>query len=118
MIAAHDRRFEQPALESHGAATGGGERRDCGVSLFNFWRRRAHHAVNDCDLIGMNRNSVSNYARAGEVPRHLALIAALFSEMNVQGLDFQAVVGRVDMAAYLQWLSEHRADYGSINMRP
>ena len=50
------------------------------------------------DLIGMNRNSVSNYARAGEVPRHLALIAALFSEMNVQGLDFQSVVGRVDMA--------------------
>lgn len=50
------------------------------------------------DLIGMNRNSVSNYARAGEVPRHLALIAALFAEMNVQGMDFQAVAGRVDMA--------------------
>jgi hypothetical protein len=27
-------------------------------------------------------------------------------------------VGRVDMPAYLQWLSEHGADYGSINMRP
>ena len=27
-------------------------------------------------------------------------------------------VGRVDMAAYLQWLREHAADYGSINVRP
>jgi transcriptional regulator with XRE-family HTH domain len=50
------------------------------------------------DLIGMNRNSVSNYARAGEVPQHLALIAALFAEMNMKGMDFQAVVGRVDLA--------------------
>jgi hypothetical protein len=50
------------------------------------------------DLIGMNRNSVSNYARAGEVPRHLALIAALFAEMNVQGMDFRVVAGRIDMA--------------------
>jgi transcriptional regulator with XRE-family HTH domain len=50
------------------------------------------------DLLGMNRNSVSNYARADEVPRHLALTAALFAEMNVQGLDFRAVAQRIDMA--------------------
>lgn len=49
------------------------------------------------DLIGMNRNSVSNYAQAADVPRHLALIASLFAEMNLQGLDFKVVVGRVDL---------------------
>lgn len=27
-------------------------------------------------------------------------------------------VGRVDMPAYLQWLREHSADYGTINVRP
>lgn len=48
-------------------------------------------------LVGMNRNSVSNYARAGEIPRHLALIAALFAEMNVHSMDFQVVAGRIDM---------------------
>jgi transcriptional regulator with XRE-family HTH domain len=47
------------------------------------------------DLIGMNRNSVSNYASSGEVPRHLAVIAVLLGEMNVHGLAFQAAIERV-----------------------
>lgn len=47
------------------------------------------------DLIGMNRNSVSNYARGVEVPRHLAVIAVLLSEMNVHRVDFQAAMERV-----------------------
>ena len=47
------------------------------------------------DLIGMNRNSVSNYARIGEVPRHLAVIASLLAEMSVQGIAFQAVIARI-----------------------
>jgi hypothetical protein len=49
------------------------------------------------DLIGMNRNSVSNYASREEVPRHLALIAVLISEMNVRGIAYQDVVSRVGM---------------------
>jgi hypothetical protein len=49
------------------------------------------------ELMGMNRNSVSNYARVSEVPRHLALIATLMAEMNIQGMDFQAVVSRIDV---------------------
>jgi len=48
------------------------------------------------DLIGMNRNSVSNYAGAGEVPRHLAVIAALLAEMSVHGLVYQDVIARID----------------------
>jgi hypothetical protein len=47
------------------------------------------------DLIGMNRNSVSNYASAGEVPRHLAVIAVLMGEMNLQGIAFQSAIERV-----------------------
>jgi hypothetical protein len=47
------------------------------------------------DLIGMNRNSVSNYASGGEVPRHLAVIAVLLAEMNIQGIPYGPVVARV-----------------------
>ena len=47
------------------------------------------------DLIGMNRNSVSNYASGGEVPQHLAIIAALLGEMNVRGIQFESVLARV-----------------------
>lgn len=47
------------------------------------------------ELIGMNPNSVSNYASFGEVPHHLAVIAVLLAEMNVHGIDFQPAVERV-----------------------
>lgn len=47
------------------------------------------------DLVNMNRNSVSNYASSTEVPRHLAVIAALLGEMNIQGVDFQPAIERV-----------------------
>lgn len=47
------------------------------------------------DMIGMNPNSVSNYAKAGEVPRHLAFIAVLLAEMNVQSVDFHPAIERV-----------------------
>lgn len=47
------------------------------------------------ELIGMNPNSVSNYASTGEVSRHLAFIAALLAEMNVHGIDFQPALERV-----------------------
>ena len=47
------------------------------------------------NLLGMNPNSVSNYAKAGEVPRHLACIGALLAEMNVHGVDFQSAIKRV-----------------------
>jgi transcriptional regulator with XRE-family HTH domain len=49
------------------------------------------------DLVGMNRNSVSNYARGCTVPRHLAVIAALLAEMNLQGIAFRPVIERIEM---------------------
>jgi hypothetical protein len=46
----------------------------------------------------MNRNSVSNYASVGEVPRHLAVIAVLLGEMNVQGIAYRPAIGRIGAA--------------------
>lgn len=49
------------------------------------------------ELIGINPNSVSNYARAKEVPAHLALIAVLVAEMSVQGLDYRRVIAKAEV---------------------
>jgi lambda repressor-like predicted transcriptional regulator len=47
------------------------------------------------DLVGMNRNSVSNYSSRSEIPRHLAIIAVLLAEMKAQGIAFQAAIERI-----------------------
>ena len=44
------------------------------------------------ELVGMRPNSVSNYAQSQDVPRHLAIIAALLREMNVQGVDYRKAI--------------------------
>ena len=48
-------------------------------------------------LIGMNPNSISNYARAGEVPAHLALIAVLAVGISEMGGDFRRVMSKVEV---------------------
>ncbi|WP_089686886.1 DNA-binding protein [Billgrantia gudaonensis] len=46
------------------------------------------------ELVGMNRNSVSNYAGWSSIPTHLAVISKLMGEMAEQGIDFrQALAG-------------------------
>lgn len=47
------------------------------------------------DLIGMNPNSITNYARRGELPQHLALLAVLVAEMATHGLDYRAAIVKV-----------------------
>jgi hypothetical protein len=49
------------------------------------------------ELISMNPNSISNYARSNEVPAHLALIAVLVAEMSAKGLDFRRVIAKVEL---------------------
>jgi hypothetical protein len=49
-------------------------------------------------LIGMNPNSITNYARVQAVPAHLALIAVLIAELSVQGLDYRSLIATVDIA--------------------
>jgi hypothetical protein len=45
-------------------------------------------------LMQMNPNSVSNYARSGEVPTHLAVIAAL----RRNGIDHHPIFSRIRIA--------------------
>lgn len=47
------------------------------------------------DLVGMNPNSITNYARHGELPAHLGLIAVLAAELAVQGLDYRRAMAKV-----------------------
>lgn len=48
-------------------------------------------------LMDMSHVSVSNYRKKGEVPRHLAIIAALFGEMAEQGIDFRGLISRIEI---------------------
>lgn len=50
------------------------------------------------ELVRMNRISLSNYAKQGEVPSHLAVIAALLGEMADRGIDYRDVLSRIDIA--------------------
>lgn len=50
-------------------------------------------------LVHMHPNSVSNYARAGEVPTHLAVIAALLAELRRNAIDHQPIFARIRIAA-------------------
>ena len=45
----------------------------------------------------MNPNSISNYARAGEVPVHLALIAVLAVGVSEMGGDFRRIISKVEV---------------------
>lgn len=47
------------------------------------------------ELIGMNPNSVSNYARGGELPTHLAFIVVLIAEVTTSGGDFRQAMSKV-----------------------
>jgi hypothetical protein len=49
------------------------------------------------NLVRMNRNSVTNCARRGEVPSHLAVIASLMGERAEHRIDFRGLLARVDI---------------------
>jgi len=48
-------------------------------------------------LVCMNRVSISNMSRKGDVPSHLAVIAALLAEMAEHGIDFRPVLAGIDI---------------------
>ena len=48
-------------------------------------------------LLKMRPNSVSNNAKRGEVPAHLAIIAALLAEMRVRGVSYDSVFARLNV---------------------
>lgn len=49
------------------------------------------------DLLGMRPNSISNNKKNGEVPSHLAVIAALLAELRLRGLPYAPVFARVGL---------------------
>lgn len=51
------------------------------------------------ELIKQAPNSITNHATQGEVPPHLAVIAALMGDMAEAGLDFRSTLSRIDFEA-------------------
>lgn len=49
------------------------------------------------ELIGMNPNSISNYARTGQLPSHLALIVVLVVGVSELGGDYRQVMSKVSL---------------------
>ena len=49
------------------------------------------------DLLEMRPNSVSNNARRGEVPSHLAIIAALVAELHIHGISYGPIFSRLNL---------------------
>jgi hypothetical protein len=45
----------------------------------------------------LNPNSITNYARSGQVPSHLAVIVSLMGEMADHGLDYRTVLSKIDI---------------------
>ena len=49
-------------------------------------------------LLGMRANSISNNRKRGEVPDHLAVIAALLSELRHSGVPAAPVFARIGLS--------------------
>jgi hypothetical protein len=49
------------------------------------------------DIVKMNRISISNYGKKGEVPSHIAVIAALLGEMAERKIDYRDTLSRIDI---------------------
>lgn len=64
------------------------------------------------ELIGMNPNSISNYARRGEVPTHLAFIAVLVVGISEVGGDYRRIMSRVDRVRKQPRGSARRGRFG------
>ncbi|WP_202758287.1 XRE family transcriptional regulator [Delftia acidovorans] len=47
------------------------------------------------ELVGMNPNSLSNYAGHGELPTHIALIAVLIAGIAEKGGDYRKIMSKV-----------------------
>lgn len=47
------------------------------------------------DLLGLHRNSITNYSTQGVVPDHLAIIVTLMGELAEHKLDFHDAIHRL-----------------------
>lgn len=65
------------------------------VDFVSEIERSGHSVRSFAELIGMNPNSITNYAGRGELPQHIALIAVLVAEMSANGLDYSRAIAKV-----------------------
>lgn len=49
------------------------------------------------DLVRMNRNSVTNCSKRGEVPSHLAVIVSLMGELAEHHIDFKLTLEKIEI---------------------
>jgi hypothetical protein len=47
------------------------------------------------DLLRMRPNSISNNAKRGQIPAHLAIIASLLAELHVHGIPYKPILDRL-----------------------
>ena len=69
------------------------------------------------ELVGMNPNSISNYARAGELPTHIAHIAVLVVGVSQLGGDYRRVMSRVERVRKKPRGAGRRGRFGGANAR-
>lgn len=66
---------------------------------FNRHIRKANLTLkNFAELLKMNPASLSNYAKKGEVPMHLAIIAILLAEMHEREINYHSILEKVDIS--------------------
>ncbi len=73
-----------------------------GMTYEEFKRQLGKAGINTrefAELVKLNPNSITNYARHGEVPSHLAVIVTLMGEMADNSLDFRPALARIQIDA-------------------
>ncbi|MBQ69390.1 DNA-binding protein [Candidatus Saccharibacteria bacterium] len=66
------------------------------------------------ELIKQNPNSITNYAAQGDVPPHLAIIAALMGHMADHALDYRVALSQVHFEASKPRGSSVKGKFGGI----
>ncbi len=69
------------------------------------------------ELIKQKPNSITNYAAQGEVPPHLAIIAALMGDMAESGQDFRATLSRIQFEAAKPRGSAVKGAFGGVSKK-
>jgi hypothetical protein len=70
------------------------------------------------DIIKQSPNSISNHSRYGEVPPHLAIIAALMGDMADSGMDFRSTLSRIHFEPSKPRGGVEKGHFGGIKKSP
>lgn len=70
---------------------------------YTEFQRQIHKAglslVQFAELTKMNRTSLSNQKKRGDVPSHWAVIAVLLGEMAERQIDFRGILSKIEIAS-------------------